>query len=254
VLAAAEALYGLSRIEDALIHFEAIAADRKLSSFARKGILECTAAKKDWNRILHLLAQWEIPPDFEFDWKVKALAGLNRLEEAISVCRARLKACPDDSRGLWALTDLEIRKEGIQPVLARMGRLAKIPSRPSIYKEIYASLCRRSGKPDAALEQYAKLAREEASPKIHRRQAFVLAKSGRELEAIPLMEELLKIDPFDFYLHRSYLPACQRAGKLDRARTFYEQLLAANPEEKSLFGKIRKVQSLIRKQSAAENG
>jgi hypothetical protein len=37
--------------------------------------------------------------------------------------------------------------------------------------------------------------------RIQRKQAFALAKSGKEVNAIPIMEELMKLDPKTFYLH-----------------------------------------------------
>jgi tetratricopeptide (TPR) repeat protein len=126
-----------------------------------------------------------------------------------------------------------------------MGKLAKIPSRPPVYKEIYASLCRRAGKPELALKQYTELGRSGSDPKIYRKQAFALAKSGKELEAIPIMEELLKLNPKDFYIHNAYIPACKRVQQLAKALAFYEKLLEANPEEKPLFGWIKKLKKLM---------
>jgi hypothetical protein len=60
------------------------------------------------------------------------------------------------------------------------------------------------------------------------------------------MEELLKLNPKDLYIHSAYIPACRRAQQLTRALAFYEKLLEANPEEKPLFGRIRKIKNLIR--------
>ncbi|MBW1698181.1 MAG: tetratricopeptide repeat protein [Deltaproteobacteria bacterium] len=247
-LAVAEALYGLNRIKEALPYFMEIADNERLSFFARRGILNCLAALGDWNQMLHLLSRWELPHDISYRWKVKALQSLNRMDEAISACREWLKISPDNPHGLWALTELEIKQEGIQPVLSRMGRLAKIPSRPPIYKEIYASLCRRTGKPELALEQYAKLTRGQANPKIYQKQAFALAKSGKELEAIPLMEELLRENPRDYYLHKAYIPACKRAGRLQQALRFYKELVMSNPEEKPLLGRIKMIQNLLKEE------
>ena len=252
ILAVAEALYGLKRIKEAVAYFKEISEEKKLSPFARKGILDCLAVEKDWHQMLHLLAQWEMPPDAAYRWKVKALEGLNRRDEAAATCREWLKISPDNPQALWTLTELEIQQEGIQPVLLRLGRLAKIPSRSSIYKEIYASICRRAGKPELALEQYAKLTRAEANSNIYRKQAFLLAKSGKELEAIPLMEELLKLNPRDFFVHKAFIPACGRVGQLERALAFYEELVASNLEEKPLFGRIRRIKGLLKEQQPAQ--
>ena len=126
-----------------------------------------------------------------------------------------------------------------------MAKLAKIPSRPPIYKEIYASLCRRDGKPELALKQYAQIVQTTFDPRIHRQQAFALAKSGQELAAIPLMEELLKLHPKDYYIHNAYIPACRRAKLLDRALKFYQELLESNPAEKPLYNRLRKLKNIM---------
>jgi len=243
VLSVAEALCGLHRHKEALEYYELITtnADDKVSMVARQAMLSCLAELKNWNRILEQIGMWDMPPERSYRWRIKALEGQSRLDEAVDTCLQWLKKNPDTPQALWALTELEIRRDGLDSVLTRMARLAKIPSRPSVYKEIYASLCKRAGKPELALKQYAKIVQTSSDTGIHRKQAFALAKSGRELEAIPLMEEWLKLKPKDFYVHNAYIPACGRAKQLDRAMKFYQELLESNPEEKSIYGWLKKL-------------
>ena len=170
-------------------------AEPKLAAAAQRGILECLLELKQWNRILEYLQKWGMPSEKSYRWRVRALAGLRRWDEAMEACRRWLQSQPDHPSALWALTDLEIQREGLQPVLERMAKLAKIPGRPPVYKEIYASLCRRAGKPELAVEQYAKLTQGATDFKILRKQAFALSAAGKKLEAIAMLEELLKIDP-----------------------------------------------------------
>lgn len=245
IIAVADALQGLRRLDEAFRHYEALVEDPKLSFPAQKGMLFCLFEQKQWDRMLQFLNQWEMPTGSKFQWKVKALAGQKQLDEAIETCLQWLKVHPDLPQGLWALTDLEIQRDGIEPVLKKMGRLAKIDSRPAIYKEIYASLCRRAGKPELALKQYNKLTRSGADIKIQRQQAFTLKKSGKVSEAISMMEELLKLYPRDYHVHTSYVSACRQTRQLDRALKFYEELLEANPEEKTLYGRIRKIKNML---------
>jgi len=247
LLSTAEALFGLGRFDEALVYYEEITSDRKLSAYVHKKILECHAAMKNWDHILQFVATWEIPPETKYQWQARAFAGKNRLNDAIDACHQWLKLNPDNPQALWMMTELEIQRDGLESVLSRMAKLAKISSRPPVYKEIYASLCKRAGKPELALEQYAELAQTAPDPKIHRKQAFVLAKSGRELEAIPIIEELLKLNPKDIYLNRAYIPACRRVRQLERALQFYEELLQLNPDEKSLYGRIRNIKNLVEK-------
>jgi len=244
LLAVAEALQGLKKPEEALLHYEDIADHPRLSAAARRGILECLLALKQWRRILDLLEQWGLPPEKSRRWRVRALVGLERWDEATSACRRWLHSQPDHPPALWTLTDLEIRREGLQPVLVRMSKLAKIPGRPPVYREIYASLCRRAGKPELAVAQYAEMARGAADPKILRKQAFALSAAGQKSEAVPMLEELLKIDPKDYYAHTSYLSACRKTNQLERAARFYAELVAQYPEEKQLYGRIRKIEDL----------
>lgn len=244
LLTRAEALAKLGRFSEALNDFSELLNSPKTVSRARRGVLECIAqTTKNWSRILALITEWNLPPEEAIRWRVTALIGLKRQEDAMKECHNWLKLSPDNPTALWKLTELEIARDGIEQVLARMARLAKIPSRPSVYGEIYASLCRRVGKTETALGQYKKLADKNSDRRIIRKQAFAMAKSNREAEAVPLMEGLLRIDPRDIYIHSSYVAACKRLNDLARPERFYQELLSAHPSEKSLYGRLRKVQS-----------
>ncbi|MBL7180260.1 MAG: tetratricopeptide repeat protein [Pseudomonadota bacterium] len=245
LLAKAEALSGLGRIEEALSYYQEIIDDAKLSLVAQKGMLYGLSELKQWERILQLLAQWQMPPATCWPYKVKALIGFHRLDEAMEACYRWLELQPDNRQGLWALTELEIQRDGLEAVITKMGRLAKIDSRPPIYKEIYASLCRRAGRPELALKQYEKLTQSGADPRILRQQAFALKKAGKDSEVIPMLEELLRLNPEDYFLHSSYISACKQSRQLDRALKFYENLIELHPQEKPLYGRIKAVQKLL---------
>lgn len=245
ILAVADAFSGLKRTDEALQYYEEIVKDPKLSISAQKGMLFCLSELKQWDRILQLLNRWEMQQSTKYQWKVKALAGLGRLDEAIEVCRKWLAINPDLSQGVWALTNLEIQRDGLESVLIRMGRLAKISSRPPIYKEIYASLCKKAGNPELALKQYEKLTRTGSDIWLQRQQAFALKKSGKLSEAIPMMEELLKLDPKDYFIHTSYVSACKKSRQIKRVLKFYEELVELSPEETTLYGRIKKIKNIL---------
>ncbi|RZB32318.1 MAG: hypothetical protein SRB2_04323 [Desulfobacteraceae bacterium Eth-SRB2] len=244
MLAMADALRGLKRTDEALRYYEEIMGDPKIRFSAQKGILSCLAGKKEWDKMLRRMGQWDMPKELVFEWKVKAFAGQERWDEAIDICGQWLDLQTDLPQALWALTEFEIQRDGLEPVLKKMGRLAKISSRPPVYKEIYASLCKKAGNPELALKQYEELIRTGSDLWNQRQQAFALKKSGKMSEAIPMMEELLKLDPKDIYIHSSYVSACKESEQVERALKFYEELVESNPEETTLYGRIRKIKKM----------
>jgi tetratricopeptide (TPR) repeat protein len=239
IMVAADSLLGLDKVEESLAHYREAFAFAKLAPRARKGALECMSRLSRWDEELALLAEWALPEEESAPWKVKALAGLGRREEAIAECTRWLERVPDHPPALWALTEMEVERDGLAPVIERMERALRIPSLPPVYREIYASLCRKAGRPEAALREYEKLEAQGAGPRVQKRQAFLLARSGKESEALPLLEELLRAEPADMYLHSSYEAACKRMDDTERAINFYTTLLVLHPEAKSLYGRIR---------------
>jgi tetratricopeptide (TPR) repeat protein len=247
--ARAEALLKKGDVDGALDCFDEATSDARAASRARKGVLTCLVQKKSWERILSLLAQYDMAAGKAFSWRVKALMGLGRNDEAERTCDEHLAAEPDHPAALWKKSELQVAREGINPVRQRFSRLSRIPDKPPVYAEIHAWLCKKSGNVEGAVEQYEKMSRGAADPAVLRKQAFALAKSGHEDRAIPLMEELLRLDPDDMYLHAAYLPACTRLGELERAWKFYHELLALHPRSKGLYGRLKRVQTSMEKKS-----
>lgn len=245
LLARADALMAAAEYAKALQSYEESLDNERTVVRARRGVLSCLVNLKNWTRLLELTSQWEIDQELANSFRVKTLNGLGRSDEAMELCRNWLRIRPDQPQALWELTNLEVKKEGLEAVRSRMGRLARIPGKPPVYAEIYASLSRKAGSNETAVEQYTKLAHQQGNPRILRQQAFALAKSGRELEALPIMEELLRLDPRDMYIHTSYTAACQRVDKLEHAWKFYHELLALHPDEKTLLGRLRKLQKRL---------
>jgi tetratricopeptide (TPR) repeat protein len=246
LLAVADALAGGQHWQEACPYYEEAARAPRTRRYARSRMLQCLLELKSFDHMALLLAGWDLPEVERLAWQVKLLSLQDRREEALAACRHWLELAPDEPAAVWALTELEILKEGLEAVRERMGRLARIPSRPPIYKEIYASLCRRSGRTDIALAQYERMSRTGADPRIQRKEAFVLAKSGRESRAVPIMEELLRKSPADFYVHSAYQAACRRSGQLARALDFYRDLIALYPAQKALHGRMKRIKKELR--------
>ncbi len=237
-----DALLHLNEFSKALTGYEEALRDHKVADRARVGILNCLVQLKEWERALSVLAQGNSADQEMFSFKVKALVGLNRNDEAMKICQEWLKVSPDNKAALWHMVNLEVAVSGLEAVRIKYEKLAKIPSRPPVYGEIYASLCRKAGKMDKAIGQYEKLEAKTTEPSVMRQKAFALAKSGHELEAIPILEELLRVDPNNLYLHSSYQGACRRSSNLERAWRFYHELYTLHPDNKSLIGRTKKIQ------------
>lgn len=245
VYAAAEALTGLGRHAEALKHFDEAAREPRLESRARKRILECLQAERDWEGLLVRLASSGLPEEDALGFEAAALAGLGRAAEALAKCRRRLEIKPHHPPAVWQLVELEVASDGVEPVLERYRRMARIPSLPQVYREVHASLARRAGKTDEAIRAYETLDAAGGGSRGQRQLSFTLAKSGREAEAIPLIEELLREDPKDVYLHSSYGAACKRAGELERAVSFYNTLIGLHPEERGLYGRLSRLRRAL---------
>ena len=241
VAVTADALLGLKRYKEALPRFEELLASPRLAWSGRRGVLDCLAAVGQWELVLQRVSEWEMPEDQALSWKVKATKELGREEEALAICESWLRRKPHHPPALWERTELEIQRDGLEEVRKKFKNLAKMSSLPQIYREIYASLSRRAGEPGEAMKAYEQISATGAQTRIQKKQVFIMAKSGREREALPLFEDFLRDEPRDMYVHSAYAAACRRIGKAERAINFYHELLGLYPDEKSLYGRIRKM-------------
>ncbi|MBN1307408.1 MAG: tetratricopeptide repeat protein [Chitinispirillaceae bacterium] len=245
LLIRSEAQFKQGDFAAALVGFQEARRFPAVECRARKGALDCLIGMRRFEEALAALAGWNGDVKESYPFRIKALRGLHRIDEAIAVCREWLGGSADNRQALWLLCDLETRRDGIEATLAKYEKMAKIPSLPPIYGELCAMLYRKAGKTDRALGQYDRLTTRSNDPAILRRKAFALAKSGREREALPLLEELLRARPSDQYVHSAYGAAARRGGYLEKAWKFYHELLTLYPEEKSLYGRIKKIGKTI---------
>lgn len=247
-----DAYFHLRSIDKAMTGYDEATRHLKVVNRARKGILECLVVLCEWQRILSCIAQWDLPQSDTIQYKINALSNLQQIHEAIDLCEEWLQQSPSNKQALWLLVKLEITRDGLEQVRSKYERIAKIPSKAPIYGEIYASLCRKTGKADKALTQYERMERKGQDLSISRQKAFTLAKTGHEQEAIPLLEELLRINPTDIYLHRSYTSANKRSNTPERVWKFYNELLSLFPNEKTLLGRIKKIQKQLENPEKAD--
>ncbi|MBN2535651.1 MAG: tetratricopeptide repeat protein [Spirochaetales bacterium] len=247
LLSAADALRGLQQYDEALWYYKEVMNREKVHDRALKGICECFLQMKEWEKLLDFISTQPGQMDDYVFYRIKALKATGKTEKAIKLCRETLSRLPHDPATLWELTDLEIEQDGIDRVIEEIGRYARIPTFPAIYKEIYASICRKAGKTDLALKTYDKMDSGIQDVHIQRQKAFTLAKTHKEQEALPLFEELLKLNPKDIYVHSSYGAACARIGEIERGINFYHALLQLYPEEKGIYGYINRLKKKLGK-------
>jgi predicted Zn-dependent protease len=240
-----EALLKKGLAAEALHFFNDARGDSRTAPRACRGAFSCMVRMKAWQDILDALVRWGVPESEAYAWKTRALVALKRTAEAQVECDRWLAASPDNRDALWQQSEIWIVTEGLDAALARMSRLAKIPGKPSVYGELHAALCKRAGKTADAARQYGRLLDRKVTPALQRKQAFALAKSGRESEAIPMLEEMLRKAPADNYLNNGYIGACARSGALERAWIFYHDLLKLFAAEKTLFGRIGHVRKCM---------
>lgn len=241
-LARGDALRDNGQTDDAIADYRMACRDRRTRAWGLRGGLSCLQAKEDWVAILKVAADPDLPENEQILWRARGLAGTNNLPAAEEACREGLGLFPDDPPLLWELTELDVRTQGLENTLCRFRRMAKIPSRPAVYGKIYAALCRRAGRGEEELKQYELLAEKMPDVGLLRRKAFSLARNGHEAEAIPLLEELLRENPQDTYIHNAYAGACRRIGQLDRAREFYPGLIRLHPHVGPLYGRLKRLE------------
>ncbi len=241
MLIRAEALLKTGKAEEALEGFREAERYPEAHERAKRGIAESLIALRRFEEALSELADQAGDFSETASLKIQALEGLGRTDEAITECQKWLKESPDNRKALWFLCNLEVKRDGINATLSKYEKLAKIPSRPAIYGELCAMLYRKAGRFDRAVGQYDKISYKSDGAYIARQKAFALAKSGREKEALPVFEELLRERPDDRYVNSAYIAASRRAGYLEEAWKFYHELISRFPEDKTLFGRIRKI-------------
>lgn len=94
----------------------------RLSQRSQRGVLECLSKLKNWQEILLNISTWEMAEQDKYRYRVKAMAALGRHDEAIEDCNKWLQVQPHNHNALWELMELEIRRDGLDNVLSKMGK------------------------------------------------------------------------------------------------------------------------------------
>ena len=195
VAVTADALVGLDLPEKALMRYEEILPRPRLARKGRNGVLQCLSTLKRWEELLQRVESWSLPEADALSWKVKAFGATAREEEALEACRRWLELKPHHPPALWERTELEIRTQGMETVLEKMGRLVRIRSLPKIYGEIYPSLCRRAGRPDGAIKTYERLGLRESRSRSRRRKSSLWPKAAGKEKRFRCWKSFSKVPP-----------------------------------------------------------
>ncbi|MBN1984040.1 MAG: hypothetical protein JW795_21095 [Chitinivibrionales bacterium] len=214
--ARADAAVKVGKLDEALAEYAELLNDPQLSARAQSRLLNCVNSMPDKSdQILQFFDHWQKPQSETFAWKVRALVVLKRHEEAHVVCQQWRALFPDDPETLAQIEELENDLD--------TGAESAV---------------------DGGQKTAATTHGDAAAPTV-RMQAFLLVKDGKEQEALPLFEELLRLNPKDNFVHNSYVAAVLRIPAAARADAFYAELIKRYPDEKLLCGRARKIQQAM---------
>jgi len=234
LLLCAEALLLTGDFETALAAYRKLGSVPTVADKAQRGTLDCLIKLYRLDEALLALADFYKTGEMLFSYKARILHGLDRVTETLDVCNQWIGVSPANRAAWWRVCTLEVMRDGLATTLTKYEALAASAPRQAIYRELCAILHLKSTftTPDIKSPTIGSPPPPAGTmPK----QAFVLAKSGKENEALPLFEELLRTDPADQYISNAYTAASRRVGYLENARQFYRALQLLFPEEKSMY-------------------
>lgn len=235
MLAAAEAHFLLGKIGDAQTYYHTASGCTATFEEGKKGIVNCLIKLKRFTDALDEMDGCPRLGSFWFPLKIRALSGLGRIGEAVAECTRWLDGAPNDRTAQRVMFDLDVAYLGEDAALVKYETLAKTASKMSIYRVLKNELLQRCGKGDAVENK------KPAELFLLSRKAFTLAKTGRERDAVQLMEVVLRKDPCNEYVNNGYIAAARRIGYMVPAMKFYQELSRLHPEEQGLHHYVRKV-------------
>lgn len=169
-------------------------------------------------------------------------AGCN--EEALKCYRQALEVNPESRFALRQVIAMGRQSKGDEHLAKEIESLRRIPTRaknPYLY-ELLGDIRSAQGEVREAVAEYeAAFERDRSNVYLLKRLAFALAKTEKIDRAYELFKEALMKSPADFYLNQSFLSAAKKLHQEEDAHEFYQRLLRRYPNERRIYGRLRKL-------------
>lgn len=195
-------------------------------------------------------AEWLVGKASENQAALKAAAVAFRRagqnDDANGALKKMLALDPNEGFALKELLDLSGDRDAEK--LSEIERLLKLPAN-RMNREL---MCMRvkllEGAGDIARAVDAAKEAAESFPddrRVKMALALIFARAGRPRDSLPLLSDLIRADPGDFYLHNSFAGAAEKGRFLEDAYAFYTELIRESPLDKKLFGWRRRIQRML---------
>ncbi len=169
-----------------------------------------------------------------------------RLDDARAAFKKLLSISPNDGFAMKELLELGEGEKGGK--LHEIENLLKLPANKANRELLFARVkyLESAGDVEAAAKAAAEIV--AAFPddiKVKTAFTYLLVRVKRYADALPLLGELLKLNPKDYYLHNTVLRCAKESGGLEGAYALYTELIREHPAEKALFGRRRRIQQML---------
>ena len=175
-----------------------------------------------------------------------ALRKTGKINQSQDVLKKMVSIKPSDNFATKELLELSIEDD--REKLEKIERLLKLASHKK-NKELHfarVKIFESIGEISAAVQAARELVDifpDDYSIRIGI--AFLFVRTRMYKDALQALRNLLLVKPKNYYLHNALLKTAEEGGYLEEAYNIYSELIRTYPQEKSLFGRRRKIQSLL---------
>lgn len=184
-----------------------------------------------------------------------AFKSAGRLNDAKQALKKLIAACPNDGFAIKQLIEMGDGKD--EGKLKEIDNLLKLPANKENRELLFSRVkfLEAAGDVDGAVSAACEIAAKFTDDvKIKTALAYLLVRAKRYDKAVPLLGELLALNPKDFYLHNALFRVCKENGRLEDVYSLYTELIRTHPSEKTLFGRRRRVQQMLEDGGCDEQG
>ena len=182
------------------------------------------------------------------EWVLTAAGSVLRAaghdEEALKCFRQALEVNPESKFALRQIIAIQRGAKDNEQLAKEIKSLRQIPAQaknPYLY-ELLGNIRSAQGEVREAVVEYeAAFEQDRSNTYLLKRLAFALAKTEKIDRAYELFKEALRKSPADFYLNQSFLSMAKKLHQEEDAHEFYQRLLRRYPNERRIYGHLRKL-------------